>query len=78
MIACVSVPYFAATVEWRDGGDMGPAGTGEAPGLVLGGQPLNEPVYSYGPFVMNTREQIQQCFKNYEAGLMGNPDLVNR
>jgi len=46
--------------------------------LVLGGQPLNEPVYSYGPFVMNNEEQIRQCMKNYQAGLMGNPDLVNR
>jgi redox-sensitive bicupin YhaK (pirin superfamily) len=46
--------------------------------LVLGGQPLNEPVYSYGPFVMNTEEQIRQCLQNYRAGKMGNPDLVNR
>jgi len=27
--------------------------------FVLGGQPLNEPVYSYGPFVMNSREEIK-------------------
>ncbi len=46
--------------------------------LVLGGQPLDEVVYSYGPFVMNTKEQINQCIRNYNAGLMGNPDLVNR
>ncbi len=45
--------------------------------LVLGGQPLNEPVYSYGPFVMNTEEQIRQCVKDYNSGKMGNPDLVN-
>lgn len=45
--------------------------------LVLGGQPLDEPVYSYGPFVMNTKEQIQQCVLNYRAGKMGNPALVN-
>lgn len=45
--------------------------------LVLGGQPLNEEVYSYGPFVMNNKAQINQCIKNYQAGLMGNPDLVN-
>lgn len=45
--------------------------------LVLGGQPLNETVYSYGPFVMNTEEQIRQCIRNYQTGKMGNPDLVN-
>lgn len=45
--------------------------------LVLGGQPLNEPVYSYGPFVMNTEEQIRQCVNDYRSGRMGNPDLVN-
>ncbi len=46
--------------------------------LVLGGQPLDEKVYSYGPFVMNNEAQIRQCMKNYQAGLMGNPELVNR
>jgi len=45
--------------------------------LVLGGQPLNEEVFSYGPFVMNNEEQIRQCIRNYQMGLMGNPDLVN-
>ena len=45
--------------------------------LVLGGQPLNEPVYSYGPFVMNTEEQIRQCVYDYQNGRMGNPDMVN-
>lgn len=45
--------------------------------LVLGGQPLDETVYSYGPFVMNTEEQIRQCIRNYQTGKMGNPDLMN-
>lgn len=45
--------------------------------LVLGGQPLNEPVISYGPFVMNSEEQIRQCIRNYQNGLMGNPAIVN-
>ena len=48
----------------------------EAQLLLLGGQPLGEPVYSYGPFVMNTEEEIRQCIRNYNAGKMGNPDLV--
>jgi len=45
--------------------------------LVLGGQPLNERVYAYGPFVMNTEQQIRQCIADYQAGKMGNPDVVN-
>jgi redox-sensitive bicupin YhaK (pirin superfamily) len=49
----------------------------EAEFLVLGGQPLDEPVFSYGPFVMNNEDQIRQCIRNYQMGLMGNPDLVN-
>ncbi len=45
--------------------------------FLLGGQPLNEVVYSYGPFVMNTEAQIIQCINDYNAGKMGNPDVVN-
>lgn len=46
--------------------------------LLLGGEPLNETVFSYGPFVMNNKEQINLCIKNYNSGLMGNPDIVNQ
>jgi len=46
--------------------------------LVLGGEPLDEEVYSYGPFVMNNRAQIDQCMRNYQSGKMGDPDVVNR
>lgn len=46
--------------------------------LILGGQPLDEKVFSYGPFVMNTEEEIRKCIKNYQSGMMGNPDVVNR
>lgn len=46
--------------------------------LVLGGQPLNEPVFSYGPFVMNNEDQIRQCIHDYNSGKMGNPEIVNR
>lgn len=39
--------------------------------LVLGGTPIDEPVVSYGPFVMNTQEQIRQAVSDYQAGKMG-------
>ena len=49
--------------------------------LILQGQPLNEPVARYGPFVMNTREEIIQAVSDYQNGRMGsirpNVDLID-
>ena len=39
--------------------------------LVLSGEPLDEPIFGQGPFVMNTREQIHQAIQDYQAGRMG-------
>jgi quercetin 2,3-dioxygenase len=39
--------------------------------LLIGGVPLNEPVARYGPFVMNTREQILQAVEDYQSGKLG-------
>ncbi|HEY0722484.1 MAG TPA: pirin family protein [Pyrinomonadaceae bacterium] len=39
--------------------------------LLIGGVPLNEPVARYGPFVMNTREEIMQAIEDYQNGKMG-------
>ncbi|NDY81747.1 pirin family protein [Orrella sp. NBD-18] len=37
--------------------------------LIISGQPLGEPIAQYGPFVMNTDEQIQQTLRDYRAGM---------
>jgi redox-sensitive bicupin YhaK (pirin superfamily) len=40
--------------------------------LLIGGVPLNEPVVRYGPFVMNTEQEIREAVLDYQAGRMGN------
>jgi hypothetical protein len=39
--------------------------------ILIAGRPLNEPIAQYGPFVMNTREELVQAVDDFRAGLMG-------
>jgi len=38
---------------------------------LIAGVPLREPIVAYGPFVMNTKEQIEKAFADYHSGKFG-------
>ncbi|RYG78711.1 pirin family protein, partial [bacterium] len=46
-------------------------GTGPCEVLVLQGRPIGEPVAQHGPFVMNTRDEIQTALRDYQATRFG-------
>ncbi|MDQ0622523.1 pirin family protein [Paraburkholderia graminis] len=60
-------------VVFSDDGDAATLTAGAEPleVLLLGGVPLKEPVVRYGPFVMNTEDEIRQAVVDYQAGRMG-------
>jgi redox-sensitive bicupin YhaK (pirin superfamily) len=39
--------------------------------MILGGEPLNEPIAAQGPFVMNTKHEIHKAMADFRAGKMG-------
>lgn len=47
--------------------------------LLIAGAPIREPIVRYGPFVMNTRQEIYQAIEDYQSGAMGSiPATVSR
>jgi quercetin 2,3-dioxygenase len=62
-----------AVVFERDGDAVRLEATADVPlqALLIGGVPLAEPVARYGPFVMNTRDEIVQAFADYQSGKLG-------
>lgn len=43
--------------------------------IVLSGEPIDEPIVQYGPFVMNSREEIIEAFQDFESGKMGSSEF---
>jgi quercetin 2,3-dioxygenase len=73
--ARVGEPPSAQTLPYRAAGVLSDGdsvhiegGTGAVQLLLLAARPLREPVVQYGPFVMNTRQEIEQAVEDYRSG----------
>ena len=73
------IPFGLGTKQQIQDGELGILSVGEeinirsnssSEFLILAGPELNEPIERYGPFVMNTREEIHQAFADYQNGTL--------
>ncbi len=55
----------------RDGTGVSIEANSDATLLVLGGEPIDEPVVGYGPFVMNSQAEIAQAIADFNSGRFG-------
>jgi redox-sensitive bicupin YhaK (pirin superfamily) len=66
-----TVPIKRMGLLRNEGDGLRLRGSANARAIVIAGKPLREPIVQYGPFVMNTREQIMQAVDDFRNGLMG-------
>ncbi len=66
-------PVEGKNLIWfkNEGGTIQLKAESDFRGILLAGQPINEPLETYGPFVMNTQSQIMQAMRDYQMGKMG-------
>lgn len=65
------IPTDHLALMARDGEHFEMKATEDAIVLVLSGEPINEPIAAHGPFVMNTREELVEAFKDFNEGKFG-------
>ncbi|MGB2756040.1 MAG: pirin family protein [Acidimicrobiia bacterium] len=72
--SATSLAHGAQTLVELVGGDrvtLQAVGNEPAEVMLMGGEPIGEPIEHWGPFVMNTREEIVQAVRDYESGKLG-------
>ena len=65
------VPFDHFVLFANDGTDIKLKATEDAVVLILSGEPINEPIVPYGPFVMNTKQEIMQAYEDLNNGKFG-------
>ena len=68
------LPDFVGVFD-NKGSTLTATASGTLKFLLFAGKPINEPIVQYGPFVMNTEEEIQQAFMDFRSGRLMNPDV---
>ncbi|MEO6231267.1 MAG: pirin family protein [Ferruginibacter sp.] len=66
-----AAPEHSFVLFGNDGEDIEVTATSDAVVLILSGEPINEPIASYGPFVMNTEEEIHEAIAEFQSGKYG-------
>jgi len=68
-----SVPAQRMAVLTNDADGVVIEASVDAKTLLIAGRPLKESIAQYGPFVMNTEQELQQAFRDFEDGRLGEP-----
>lgn len=66
-----TVPLQRMAILSHGGDGVVLKGSSDCKALLIAGQPLREPIAQYGPFVMNTREELMQAVEDFQAGRLG-------
>jgi redox-sensitive bicupin YhaK (pirin superfamily) len=65
------VPLHRMAILTNEGDGVRLRASGHAQAILIAGRPLREPIAQYGPFVMNTREQLMQAVDDFRNGRLG-------